>query len=222
MSEKIRVLVADDHPIYRAGVVQSLELDTGIEVVGEAASADAAVEAAVRTSPDLVLMDISMPGDGVAATQALRERVPGARVAMLTVSENDADVMRALQAGAVGYVLKGIEATHLIEAVRAIAAGGSYMSPNLALQVLSAQRQSPVAQSPGVERLATLSKTERKVLRLIADGMSNDDIAREIGFKTSTAKFHVGNILTKLEAKNRVEAAIIARSHWTIRSLRRD
>jgi two-component system, NarL family, nitrate/nitrite response regulator NarL len=213
MSDKIRVVVADDHPIYRAGVVQSLGFDPGIEVVGEAATAEGAVEVAARTEPDLVLLDISMPGNGIAAVGAVALAAPGAKIAMLTVSENEADVMSALDAGAVGYLLKGVEATDLIAAVRAIAAGGSYMSPHLALRVLSAQRETG-STAAAAQRLATLSKTERKVLRLVAQGMSNDDIARELGFKQSTAKFHVGNILTKLEAKNRVEAAIVARSHW--------
>ncbi|MEO9337690.1 response regulator transcription factor [Mesorhizobium sp. SB112] len=212
MSEPISVVVADDHPIYRAGLLQSLSFDPAIRVVGEAASAPAAIEIVAQRLPDIALLDISMPGGGIEAAKTITQQSPSVRVIMLTVSETDADVMQALDAGVVGYLLKGIEATHLISAIKAIAAGDTYISPQLGLRLLSMKSKT----TPSIEqqRLALLSQQEHRVLRLLAKGRSNGDIAKTIGVQESTAKFHVTNILWKLQVRNRVEATIVARNHW--------
>lgn len=212
MSEPISVVVADDHPIYRAGLLQSLSFDPAIRVVGEAASAPAAIEIVAQRLPDIALLDISMPGGGIEAAKTITQQSPSVRVIMLTVSETDADVMQALDAGVVGYLLKGIEATHLVSAIKAIAAGDTYISPQLGLRLLSMKSKT----TPSIEqqRLALLSQQEHRVLRLLAKGRSNGDIAKAIGVQESTAKFHVTNILWKLQVRNRVEATIVARNHW--------
>jgi two-component system nitrate/nitrite response regulator NarL len=212
MNEPISVVVADDHPIYRAGLLQSLSFDPAIRVVGEAASAPAAIEIVAQRLPDIALLDISMPGGGIEAAKTITQQSPTVRVIMLTVSESDADVMQALDAGVVGYLLKGIEAAHLVSAIKAIAAGDTYISPQLGLRLLSMKSKT----TPSIEqqRLELLSQQEHRVLRLLAKGRSNGDIAKAIGVQESTAKFHVTNILWKLQVRNRVEATIVARNHW--------
>jgi len=210
MSEKIRVAVVDDHSLLRAGVIRALALDTMIEVVGEGASAAEAVELAKACEPDLILLDISMPGDGIEAARAICDLPSPPQVVMLTVSEDDDDVTRALDAGAVGYLLKGIKAPELIAAVKSVRTDGSFISPNLALRLLSSKAQAEAGSNP----LASLSESEERTLRLILAGLTNREIAERLDVTEKTVKFHVGNILKKLNVRNRVEAALIARREW--------
>ena len=208
MVERIRVAVVDDHAMFRAGVIQSLGFDGGIEVVGEGASAAEAVQLARELSLDLILLDVSMPGNGIeAAREILRMPVPP-KVAMLTVSEDDNDVTGALEAGAVGYLPKGIRAPDLIAAVRSLRDGRSVVSPDLALRVLSNRVRAEA--SP----LATLSDQEKRTLRLIAKGLSNREVGERLDVQEKTVKYHVTNILRKLKARNRVEAVLIAKRAW--------
>lgn len=208
MTEKIRVIVVDDHSLFRAGVTQSLEMDDMIEVVGEGASASEAIDLAKSLSPDIALLDISMPGNGIEAARQIRQLPSSPQVAMLTVSEDDDDVLNALDAGAFGYLLKGIRAQDLILAVKSVAAGETFVSPNLALRLLATK--SRVEENP----LTHLSEQEQRTLRLVAKGMSNYEIGEHLNVQERTVKYHMTNILKKLKVRNRVEATLIAKSKW--------
>lgn len=208
MTEKIRVIVVDDHSLFRAGVTQSLEMDDMIEVVGEGASASEAIDLAKSLSPDIALLDISMPGNGIEAARQIRQLPSSPQVAMLTVSEDDDDVLNALDAGAFGYLLKGIRAQDLILAVKSVAAGETFVSPNLALRLLATK--SRAEENP----LTHLSEQEQRTLRLVAKGMSNYEIGEHLNVQERTVKYHMTNILKKLKVRNRVEATLIAKSKW--------
>lgn len=205
----ISVIVIDDHSLFRAGVIQTLQLDEGIMVVGEGGTGQDAVDLALGHAPDIALIDISMPGDGIAAARRIAENSQSTRVVMLTVSEDDDDVMRSLEAGAVGYILKGIRAPDLIAAVRSVAAGESFLSPNLALRLLAGTQARRKA-----NRLAALSRQERRALRLVASGLSNREVGDRLGITEKTVKFHLAAIFAKLDVRNRVEASLIAREEW--------
>ena len=208
MAEKIRVAVVDDHSLLRAGVIRALALDDMIEVVGEGASAMDAIELAKAHEPDLILLDISMPGDGIEAARAICNLPSPPQVVMLTVSEDDDDVTRALDAGAVGYLLKGIKSPELIAAVKSVQADGSFISPSLALRLLSNKAQAEA------DPMSSLSESEERTLRLVLSGLTNREIAERLEVTEKTVKFHVGNILKKLNVRNRVEAALIAKREW--------
>lgn len=208
MVEKIRVAVVDDHAMFRAGVIQSLGLDCAIEVVGEGASAAEAVQLARELTLDLILLDVSMPGNGIEAAREILRMPEPPRVAMLTVSEDDDDVTGALEAGAVGYLPKGIRAPDLIAAVRNLNEGRSVVSPDLALRVLSNKVRAEA--SP----LASLTDQEKRTLRLVASGLSNREVGERLDVQEKTVKYHVTNILRKIRARNRVEAVLIAKREW--------
>ena len=205
----ISVIVIDDHSLFRAGVIQTLQLDEGISVVGEGGTGQDAVDLALDHAPDVALIDISMPGDGIVAARRIAENSQSTRVVMLTVSEDDDDVMRSLEAGAVGYILKGIRAPDLLAAVRSVAAGESFLSPNLALRLLAGTQARRKA-----NRLAALSRQERRALRLVASGLSNREVGDRLGITEKTVKFHLAAIFAKLDVRNRVEASLIAREEW--------
>ncbi|GGA77990.1 DNA-binding response regulator [Nitratireductor aestuarii] len=205
MSERVRVVVVDDHPLFRSGVVQALELDEGIEVVAEGGSASEAIELAEKHHPDVMLLDISLPGgDGIAAATAIAVKEEAPRILMLTVSGETTDVMRAVDAGAAGYVLKGINATDLIHAVKSVAAGETFMSPNLSFNLLTA-----LGKASKPDPLATLTPQERRILQMVATGLGNREIGVHLGVGEKTVKFHVTNLFRKLNVRNRVEAALI-------------
>ncbi|MCB2125519.1 MAG: response regulator transcription factor [Albidovulum sp.] len=211
--DKIRVVVADDHPLYREGVARSLADDAAFAVVGQASDADAAVELAQRLAPDIVLLDISMPAGG--GISALRRIMAGAlppKVAMLTVSEEDDDVMQALKAGAVGYILKGVGSRELVSIVKDVARGQSYVSPTLAARILNAMREGGPKRPENP--LDDLSKREEDILSLVAEGKSNKEVGRALDLQEKTVKHYMTTILQKLHVRNRVEAAVMAREHW--------
>ncbi|MCC0071261.1 MAG: response regulator transcription factor [Rhodobacteraceae bacterium] len=213
MMDKIRVVVADDHPLYREGVARSLADDAAFAVVGQASDADAAVELAQRLAPDIVLLDISMPAGG--GISALRRIMAGAlppKVAMLTVSEEDDDVMQALKAGAVGYILKGVGSRELVSIVKDVARGQSYVSPTLAARILNAMREGGPKRPENP--LDDLSKREEDILSLVAEGKSNKEVGRALDLQEKTVKHYMTTILQKLHVRNRVEAAVMAREHW--------
>jgi two-component system nitrate/nitrite response regulator NarL len=213
MDNSIRVVVIDDHPLFRSGVVRTLEEEPDIAVAAEGASAQDAVDLAELHAPDVALLDISMPGNGINAAQRISAACPGVKIAMLTVSENDQDVMKALEAGASGYVLKGVGAQELVTMIRGVAAGESYVSPSLAARLLVAMKSSGGASTPQ-SALANLTDREEQILRLVAKGLSNKEVGRELDLQEKTVKHHMTSILQKLQARNRVEAAVIARENW--------
>ena len=203
----IRIAVIDDHPLFREGVTRSLREIAGFEVVGEGGSSDDALRIAEERHPDIMLMDISMPGGGLAAIAPILERFPDQKIVMLTVSETAEDVARALESGAKGYVLKGVGSRALADILREIVAGESYVSPNLSARLLSGLTALS-NRAAGAERLAELTGREREVLDLVASGLSNKRVALQLDLHEKTVKHHMTRILAKLQASNRTEAAI--------------
>lgn len=207
MNEQVRVVVVDDHPLFRAGVVQSIQLDTSINVVAEGSSGDEAIALANRHEPDVMLLDISMPGNGIDAAAAISATARSPRILMLTVSGDSQDVMRAIDAGAVGYVLKGINANDLISAVKSVASGETFMSPSLSLNLLTT-----LGRNAKPDPLAALTPQESRILRMVAKGLSNREVGEKLGVREKTVKYHVTNLLRKLGARNRVEAALMVKN----------
>jgi len=202
MTEKIRLVLVDDHPMFRAGVYKSLG-DLGFEIVGEGGSASDAVSLAMTHCPEAVLLDISMPGNGLSAVQTILANAPATKVIILTASEDGDDVRAAMQSGACGYVLKGIGSRDLASVVRTVVLGGSYVPPNLSARLISERKLQPAAmQEHG------LSAREREVMDLIAVGMSNKLVARKLGLHEKTVKHHATRIFAKLSVSNRTEAAL--------------
>jgi two-component system nitrate/nitrite response regulator NarL len=204
VSESIRVLVADDHPMFRAGVVSSLGEVPGVTIIAEASDAPSALRLARELLPDVALLDITMPGSGLTAARDITAACPATRVVMLTVSEDEDSLLAAMKAGASGYVLKGASAAELAEVLQSVNAGEVYVAPGLAwglLREMSKPRTTP---------LDELTAREREVLELVAEGLSNQEIADRLGLAEKTIKHHMTNILGKLQVRSRVEAALIA------------
>lgn len=214
MDSPIRVVVVDDHPLFRSGVVRTLDEEPDIKVAAEGASAQDAIDLVARHKPHVVLLDISMPGNGIAAARKIAQAHADVKIAMLTVSENDQDVMKALAAGARGYVLKGVGAPELVSMIRGVASGESYISPSLAAGLLVAMNSTGQVPAPQ-SALSSLTDREDQILRLVAKGLSNKEVGRELDLQEKTIKHHMTGILQKLQARNRVEAAVIARENWT-------
>ena len=207
----IRVVLVDDHPIYRDGVARTLTDAGGIAVVGEASDGEAAVAVVRDTRPDLVLLDISMPrGGGLPALARIAQLDNPPKIAMLTASEEDDDLMQALRLGALGYVLKGVGAGELVEVVRGLADGQSYVSPGLAGRLLVGLRGRGAAPA---NPLADLTKREEDILRLVAQGLPNREVGQALDLQEKTVKHYMTAILQKQHVRNRVEAAMLARQH---------
>jgi len=206
MAETIRVLIADDHAVVRQGLRAFLELQEGIEVVGEAADGQEAVEAAASLRPDVIVLDLVMPRlDGVAALRILRERVPAARAIVLTSFLDDDKLLPALRAGAAGYLLKNARPEELTRAVRAAHAGETLIDP-----VVAARLVETLSADGGEEPLDRLTPREREVLILVGRGFPNKLIARELGLAEKTVKTHVSHVLAKLGVTDRTQAAVLA------------
>jgi DNA-binding NarL/FixJ family response regulator len=210
----VRVLVVDDQELVRAGFCVILDAADGITVVGEAANGTEAVAAARALAPDVVLMDIRMPGmDGLAATRLITEARPGAavpKVVILTTFDLDDYVYEALRGGASGFLLKDAPRHDLIAAVRAAAAGDALLAPSVTRMLIEAFARRPPALAPPPSRLGTLTARERDILRLVARGRSNAEIAAELTVSEATVKTHVGHVLAKLGLRDRVQAVILA------------
>lgn len=207
----IRLIVADDHPIFRDGLVQTLSETDEFEVLATGGSAPEAVELARKHKPDVALLDLSMPGNGITAAKEIVEHKLASYVAMLTVSEDNTDVTNALQVGAIGYVLKGVSAEDLRRVLRGVARGEAHVSPGLAAQVLKIM-QAP--QKKERDPIDDLTRREEDILRLVATGQSNKEVADALNLQEKTVKHYMTVILSKLHARNRVEAALIAHQAW--------
>jgi len=205
--QQIRVMIVDDHSMMRTGLRYTLKSFDDFELVGEAASGTEAVELCGQVEPDVILMDMVMPGmEGAAAIQKIRQRYPQVQIIALTSFQEQDMVERALQAGAIGYLLKNVEADELAEAIRAANAG----RPTLAQEATEALIQSTRHQ-PEVKPDLTARETE--ILGLMAEGLTNTQIAEQLHVSVSTVKFHVGRTLSKLEVSNRAEAVTVAWQH---------
>jgi DNA-binding NarL/FixJ family response regulator len=206
MSEPIRVLVVDDHPVVRTGVRGMLASQAEFDVVGEAANGEEAVSLAVATRPQVVVMDLSMPVmDGVEATRRIVEEHPDVEVLVLTSFSDQQRVMEALDAGASGYVLKDTEPADLLTAIRSTARGHSPLDPRVARTVLHARR------SPA--RAAELTEREQEVLALVGRGLANKQIARVLGIREGTVKAHLTSVFQRIGVRDRTSAALWARTH---------
>jgi len=210
MESRNTVLVVDDHPLFRKGVVQLLAMEPSIEVVGEAGNRAQALALAERHDPDLILLDLNLKAEsGLDILAALKADDPSRRVVMLTVSDAAEDLIGAIRAGADGYLLKDMEPEQLLDRVRASLAGETVIGEALAARLASALRQEAQDLASGVKRdLALLTEREREVLRCLADGQSNKRIARTLSITEGTVKVHVKNLLKKLSFRSRVEAAV--------------
>ncbi|MCB9418996.1 MAG: response regulator transcription factor [Ardenticatenaceae bacterium] len=209
MSEPIRLLVVDDHPLFRQGVVASLSAEPDLTVVGEAGSGEEAQKLAGDLLPDVLLMDITMPGvGGIAAARQINAGWPIVRIIMLTVSEDQDNLMAALKAGARGYVLKGVSARELANAVRTVAGGDVYISPSLAGGILF-----EMTQSQPDDLIGSLTEREKEILTLVADGLTNREIGEKLHLAEKTIKHYMTNVLQKLQVRSRVEAALLAQKH---------
>jgi DNA-binding NarL/FixJ family response regulator len=199
----IRIVVVDDHPVVREGLIASLEDDPEFEVVGAAGSIEEALPLVTARRPDVVLLDLELPGmDGLAGIPVLTAANPDARILVLTAYNTDERVLGAIRGGARGYLLKGAPLGEIARAIRAVHAGETYLEPRIATKVVAEL-------GPG-RRAGTLSQREREVLRLIAGGQSNKQIARTLGITERTVKFHVTSVLNKLGAENRAHAVALA------------
>jgi len=207
--DPIRILLADDHPMFREGVAHSLGSEPDLEVIAQTASGEEAVELAQRLIPDVVLLDITMPGiGGIAAAARIAASVPDMRILMLTVSEDKDNLLAALKAGAHGYVLKGASASELRAIVRRVAGGEAFVTPALATRLL-VEFSRPQARDP----LSELTAREHDVIELLSLGSSNREIAERLHLAEKTVKHYVTCILQKLHARSRTEAALIAVQH---------
>jgi len=210
----VRVLLVDDQALFREALATLLEVRPEIEVVGEAANGAEALDRVAELRPDVVLMDLHMPVlDGIAATRRLRVERPGTRVLALTTFDDDEDVFAALRAGAVGYLLKDVSGDRLVEALLAAARGESVLQPSVAARVVARFAELPDDAPPRPQPLVVpLSDRELEVLRLLADGGSNREIAAALFLAEGTVKNHVTNVLAKLGARDRTQAALRGRA----------
>lgn len=210
IEKNVRVLIIDDHTLMRRGLVALLSMEPGIEVSADAADAHEGIKQAGQLRPDVILLDLHMPGiSGVQALPALREAAPASRVLMLTVSEDSNDLLSALRAGADGYLLKNIESEALIGAIRRTLTGEAVISERMTHKLVNEVRTAPgsaTAEPPA----SVLSPREQEIVGLIALGASNKEIARELGVAESTVKIHVQHILRKLNLSSRVQVAVYA------------
>ena len=210
--ERLRVLIVDDHALFRRGLQMVLRQEEDIEVVGEAGDGHEAVDRAQELMPDVVLMDVRMPGQsGIKATEQIKDLLPHAKILMLTISDEEADLYDAIKAGASGYLLKEISIDEVADAVLSVSSGQSRISPSMASKLLTefaamSKRADERHQLPAVR----LTEREMEVLKLVAQGMNNRDIAKELFIAENTVKNHIRNILEKLHLHSRMEAVVYA------------
>ena len=211
MDDRIRLVLVDDHPLFRDGVAYTLHSQPDMCVVGQGETAGDAERLARELAPDIMLLDISLPGGGIAAVGAVLTACPTTKVIMLTASDEEDDLVAAMRAGAAGYVLKGVAARELVSIVRSVWAGQGYVAPALAAGLLAGmvtvKQPEPVTSDP----LANLTAREREVLELVAEGMSNKEVGVRLHLSEKTVKHYMTIIMEKLGVRNRVEAALLVR-----------
>ena len=208
IEEPIRILIADDHPSFRSGLVALLRTQNGLFVAGEASTGDEAVERALGLQPDVVVMDLNMPGlDGISATRRIVDTSPHIAVLVLTMADDDVALFDAIRAGARGYLLKGADRGELARAIRAVASGEAIFGPDVARRLMTFFAEGPRTASAFPE----LSDREREVLELVARGLSNQGIVDRLGISPKTVRNHVSNIFSKLRVRDRAEAIVRAR-----------
>jgi two-component system nitrate/nitrite response regulator NarL len=209
MPNKIRILLADDHPLFREGVAHSLGTEPDFEIIAQASSGEEAVELAHSLHPDIVLLDVSMTGmGGIAAAQKIASESPVVRIMMLTVSENRENLMAALKAGAHGYVLKGVSAGELRAITRRVAGGEAYVTPALAADMLT-----EFSNPHPIDSFSELTPRETSILQLLSQGLTNREIGERTFLAEKTVKHYMTSILQKLQVRSRTEAALIAMQH---------
>jgi len=209
MPETLGILVVDDHPIFRAGLVQLLAMEPSFSVLAQGGSAAAAIELAKVHQPDVLLLDLSMGDNGLDAIEPIRAASAETRVVVLTASDAVSDIETALDRGVAGYMLKGATGGEILEAIRIVASGQIFVSPRALSRMVMASRKDG---SVGTPALQTLSARERSVLDLVGDGLSNREISLRLGIGEKSVKFHITNIFSKLGVRNRVQAAMILRN----------
>jgi two-component system NarL family response regulator len=210
MAEPIRVVVVDDQELFRRGLAMLLGTETGVAVVGQASDGDEGATVAANTAPDVVLLDVRMPRrSGIEACRAIKETVPAAKIVMLTVSDEEADLYEAVKSGASGYLLKDSSIEEVAQAIRVVNEGQSLISPSMAVKLIDEFKQ---MSKPEREQGPALRLTEREleVLRLVAKGLNNREVAKELFISENTVKNHVRNILEKLQLHSRMEAVMYA------------
>jgi two-component system nitrate/nitrite response regulator NarL len=207
--QTVGIAIIDDHPLFREGVARSLIESGRFAVLAQGGSCDDALRIARNQQPDILLLDLSMPGGGLQAIAAVRQLIPDQKIVVLTVSEASDDVVQALQQGVEGYVLKGIGSKELLEVLGAVATGQKYVSPLLSARLLT--DLSSRLNQPNTDPIANLTDRERQVLDFVADGFSNKRIGLELDLHEKTVKHHLTRIFSKLKVNNRTEAAMVLR-----------
>lgn len=208
--DRIRIAVVDDHPLFREGVAYTLSTAGGFDVVAQGSSASDAIRIASEKHPEIMLLDVSMPGSGIEAARSISTVAPQTMTVILTVSESEEHVAAALQAGARGYVLKGSSASELVRTVQAVYNGESYVSPGLAARLLTQMKQQAQAM-PTHEEAADLTAREDEILNYVSRGLTNKEIANKLDLSEKTVKHYMTNIMHKLQVRNRVEAVLALR-----------
>ena len=215
MAKKSRVLVIDDHPVVRRGIATTFNEEADFTVIGEGASAADAIRLTNDLKPDLVLLDVTMPGGGIEAAMEIAEKAPATSILMLSIREDLATVRAALRAGAHGYISKGVDGQELVAAARRILAGERYVSPELAARTIAEEISTGGVRregGPDVTLRAALTQRERQIFDLLGEGLTNQQIAERIGLSENTVKHYMTPLLHKLGVRNRTEAALLARS----------
>lgn len=216
MPKKLRVLIVDEQPMFRFGVGQSLVQAGGFDVVGDVGNAQDAVSQAKHLKPDVVVMDVKLPGCGLHAATAISQGCPGTAIVILTASDGAEIVTAAFKAGAVGYILKGSTGAELARVLLSVCGGESYMAPGLAARLMKQLGQKPSV--PTKTTLSGLTIREQQILDHMGLGMTNKEIARQLTLSEKTVKHYVTNVLQKLHVRNRVEAALHMRGHTQLQS----
>ena len=213
-ANKLRVVIVDDHVLFRDGLATILNAEADIEVVGQGGSAEEAIRLARELQPEIILLDLDMPGGGLQAAQIIGDECPTIKMVVLTASELDDHLITALKTGTRAYILKGVAARELLRILRAVAAGESYVPPALAASLLMEMR-SPAQQPPKAaeDPLNELTAREREILEGLAGGLSNKEIGQRLFIAEKTVKHYITNILQKLQVRNRVEAALLAQKN---------
>jgi two-component system, NarL family, nitrate/nitrite response regulator NarL len=213
-SNKIRVVIVDDHVLFRDGLATILDAQEDLEVVGQGGSADDAIRLARDLLPEIILLDLDMPGGGLEAARVISNECPVTRIVILTASEEDDHLLAALKTGTRAYVLKGVAARELLRILRAVAAGESYVPPALAASLLlELHEPGSSSRKQNTNPINELTERERQILEGLAGGLSNKEIGQKLFLSEKTVKHYITNILQKLQVRNRVEAALLAQKN---------